>query len=290
RQMWSEEFYVQFYRVLDDDTIGGPSFNSGLTRQQADKRLKGGKQNLNDLLENTLMNFHHLIQASLKNQAAQQAGENAMKLGIAEPTTESKRDKKLSTWVMVNGEKRWYNIHDPLTFKAISALSHPGYNHFLIKAGRAFKRIYTRLTTSTPQFVIANTLRYSLSAMATSPTSGVPFKNALKGAAVYGNEYNRARMIASGGAFSFGHVYGQNADEIKASLKGTLRRGRLLSDPALIPGALLNAWRKWEDVTNFAENVNRAGIWERNLEKGKLKAAFEARDLMDFSAHGDALI
>src|SRR5690606_7721169 len=28
RQMWSEEFYVPFYRVLDDDTIGGPSSNS----------------------------------------------------------------------------------------------------------------------------------------------------------------------------------------------------------------------------------------------------------------------
>jgi len=290
RQTWSEEFYVPFYRVLDDDTVGGPSPSSGLSRQQAYKRLKGGKQNLNDLLENTLLNFHHLIQASLKNQAAQQAVENAMELGIAEPTTESKRDKKLSTWVMVNGEKRWYNVHDPLTFKAISALAHPGYNHPLMKAGRAFKRLFTSLTTVTPQFVIANTLRDSLSAMATSPTSGVPFENALKGAAVYGNEYNRARMIASGGSFSFGHVYGQNPDDIKASLKGTLREGRLLSDPGLIPGALRNAWRKWQNVTDFAENVNRAGIWERNLEQGKLKAAFEARDLMDFSAHGDALI
>lgn len=290
RQTWSEEFYVPFYRVLDDDTVGGPSSSSGLSRQQAYKRLKGGKQNLNDLLENTLLNFHHLIQASLKNQAAQQAVKNAMELGIAEPTTESKRDKKLSTWVMVNGEKRWYNVHDPLTFKALSALAHPGYNHPLMKAGRAFKRLFTSLTTVTPQFVIANTLRDSLSAMATSPTSGVPFENALKGAAVYGNEYNRARMIASGGSFSFGHVYGQNPDDIKASLKGTLREGRLLSDPGLIPGALRNAWRKWQNVTDFAENVNRAGIWERNLEQGKLKAAFEARDLMDFSAHGDALI
>src|SRR5690606_30326208 len=183
RQMWSEEFYVPFYRVLDDDTIGGPSSNSGLSRQQAYKRLKGGKQNLNDLLENTILNFHHLIQASLKNIAAKQAIDNAIELGIAEPTTEAERDKKSSTWIMVNGEKRWYNVYDPLTFKAISALSHPGYNNPLMKAGRAFKRVFTNLTTVTPQFVIANTLRDSLSAMATSPTSSVPFKNALQGAA-----------------------------------------------------------------------------------------------------------
>src|SRR5690606_11133824 len=120
---------------------------------------------------------------------------NAMKLGIAEPTTESKRDKKLSTWVMVNGEKRWYNVYDPLTFKAISALSHTGYNNPLMKAGRAFKRVFTNLTTVTPQFVIANTLRDSLSAMATSPTSSVPINNALQGAAVSGNAQNRVPMI-----------------------------------------------------------------------------------------------
>lgn len=290
RQLWSEEFYVPFYRVLDEEQgVGGPSSSSGLSRQQAYKRLKGGKQNLNDLLENTLLNYHHLLQTALKNQAARQAIDNAIALDIAEPTTESGRDKKMSTFVMVDGNKQWYNINDGLTFKALSALNNTGLNTPLMKAGRAFKRLFTNLTTVTPQFVIANTLRDSLSAMATSPTSGVPFKNAIKGAAVYGNAENRAKMVASGGSFSFGHVYGQSSDEIKASLKGTLREGRLLKNPALIPGALTGAWRKWNKVTDFAENINRAGIWERNLSKGKLKAAFEARDLMDFSAHGDAL-
>lgn len=289
RELWSEEFYVPFYRVLDEDNIGGPSMSSGLSRQQAYKRLKGGKQNLNDLLENTLLNFHHLIQSALKNQAARQAVENAEALGIAHPTTETNRSKKASTFVMVDGQKQWYDIEDTLTFKALSALNSTGLNTPLMKAGRAFKRLFTNMTTITPQFMIANTLRDSLSAMATSPTSGVPFKNAVKGAAVYGNDMNRARMLASGASFSFGHVYGQSADEIKASLRGTLRNARVISDPKLIPGALLGAWRKWNRVTDFAENVNRAGIWERNQGRGKLKAAFESRDLMDFSAHGEAL-
>lgn len=290
RELWSEEFYVPFYRVLDDDTIGGPSMSSGLSRQQAYKRLKGGKQNLNDLLENTLLNFHHLIQSALKNQAARQAIENAVALGIAEPTTESDRNKKASTFVMVDGQKSWYDVNDPLTFKALSAISSTGLNNPIMRVGRAFKRVFTNLTTVTPQFVIANLLRDSLSAMATSPTSPVPFANAVNGALVYGNEQNRARMIASGASFSFGHVYGQSADEIKAGLKGTLRKGRVITDPGIIPGVLMNAWRKWNNATDFAENVNRAGIWERNLEKGKLKASFEARDLMDFSAHGDSII
>ena len=289
REMWSQEFYVPFYRVLEDETFAGPTSSSGLTRQQAYKRLKGGKQNLNDLLENTLLNFHHLIQTALKNQAAQQSIENAIALGIARPVSEQAKDKKLSTFVMVGGDKQWYDIDDPMTFKALSALNSTGLNHPLMKVGRAFKRLFTNMVTATPQFVLANTLRDSLSAMATSPTSGVPLANAVKGAMIYGNSKNRASMLASGASFSFGHVYGQNPDELKASLKGSLRKGKLLKDPALIPSALLHGWRKWNEVTDFAENINRAGIWERNLKKGKLKAAFEARDLMDFSAHGDAL-
>lgn len=290
RDTWSDEFYVPFYRVMDEETVGGPSSGSGISRQQAYKKLKGGKQNLNDLLDNTLLNFHHLLQASLKNQASAQAMENAEKLGIAEKTTENKRDKKMSTFVMVDGEKQWYNISDPLTFKAVSSLADAGLNNPVMKIGRAFKRFFTNMTTITPQFVVANAIRDTLAAMATSPTSMVPLKTAFKGALTYGNDSNKARMMASGGAFSFGHVYGQNANEIKASLTSSMRNAQVLSDPKLIPNILLSAWRKYHAVTDFAENINRAGIWEHNQDRGKLKAAFEARDLMDFSAHGDAAI
>lgn len=290
RDTWSEEFYVPFYRVMDEDTVGGPSSGSGISRQQAYKKLKGGKQNLNDLLDNTLLNFHHLLQASLKNQASAQAMVNAEKLGIAERTTENKRDKKMSTFVMVDGEKQWFNVSDALTFKAVSSLADAGLNNPVMRVGRAFKRFFTNMTTITPQFVVANAIRDTLAAMATSPTSMIPLKTAFKGALTYGNDSNKARMMASGGAFSFGHVYGQNANEIKASLSSSMRTAQVLSDPKLIPNVLLGAWRKYHAVTDFAENINRAGIWEHNKDRGKLKAAFEARDLMDFSAHGDAAI
>lgn len=288
RETWSEEFYVPFYRVMDDENVGGPSSGNGISRQQAYKKLKGGKQHLNDLLENTLLNFHHLIQASLKNQAAAQAMANAEQLGIAEKTTEAKRDKKMSTFVMVDGVKQWYDVNDALTFKAVSALADAGLNSPAMRIGRAFKRFFTQMTTMTPQFVVANAIRDTLSAMATSPTSAVPLKNAFKGALTYGNDHNKARMMASGGAFSFGHVYGTSPGDVKAGMTNTLRGAKVLADPALIPNILVGAWRKYHAATDFVENMNRAGIWAENQHKGKLKAAFEARDLMDFSAHGDA--
>lgn len=290
RETWSEEFYVPFYRVMDDENVGGPSSGNGISRQQAYKKLKGGKQHLNDLLENTLLNFHHLLQASLKNQAAAQAMTNAEQLGIAEKVTENKRDKKMSTFVMVDGVKQWYDVNDALTFKAVSALADAGLNGPVMRIGRSFKRFFTQMTTMTPQFVVANAIRDTLSAMATSPTSAIPLKNVFKGALTYGNDHSKARMMASGGAFSFGHVYGTSPADVKAGMTGTLRGAKVLTDPSLIPNVVVGAWRKYHAATDFVENMNRAGIWSENQDKGKLKAAFEARDLMDFSAHGDATI
>lgn len=290
RDLWAEEFYVPFYRVLDEDNIGGPTGTGGLTRQQAYKRLKGGKQNLNDLLENTLMNFHHLLQASLKNRAAAQAVENAQALGIAQPVVEAARNKKSSTWVLIDGERVWYDIDDPLTFKAVSMLQDAGYNNPAMKVGRAFKRFFTQMTTITPQFVVANAIRDTLQALGTSPVGANPAANIAKGAMTYMNSYKRGRMLASGGAFSFGHVYGSSPEDIKKSLSGDLGRMNIRQGAAVVPTAIVTAWRKWNDATSVAENINRAAIWERNVGGNKLKAAFEARDLLDFSAQGDAVL
>lgn len=293
RDLWAEEFYVPFYRVMDEQTSGGPTRSGrggGLSRQQAYKRLKGGEQHLNDLLENTLLNFHHLLQASLKNRAAQQAMDNATRLGIAVSVSPAERDKKNSTYVLRDGIKSWYDINDPLTFKALSALQDGGLNTPAMRIGRAFKRFFTNMTTITPQFVVANALRDTMSAVATSPVSGNAAKNLVQGAMTFRNDFDKARMMASGGAFSFGHVYGTTPDDIKRSLSGDLQRLDIRSGAQVVPKAIVTAWQKWNDVTNTAENINRAAIWKQNVESDKLKAAFEARDLLDFSAGGEALL
>ena len=112
RAMWRDEFYVPFYRVMEDDADRGRSGGNGLSRQEAYKKLKGGKQNLNDLMENTLMNFHHLLSASLKNQAAVLAIKNAEHVGIARKVPEARRDTKTSTFVLVDGKKVFYEVGD----------------------------------------------------------------------------------------------------------------------------------------------------------------------------------
>ncbi|MDR5867916.1 LPD38 domain-containing protein [Halomonas koreensis] len=287
RAMWRDEFYVPFYRLSEEKgEPTGQMATSGLSRQQAYKRLKGGTQNINDLLQNTMMNFHHLLDASLKNQAAVQAVENAQRLGLAEQVPETGRDTSKSTFVMEGGKKAYYQIDDPLVFEALTSLAHPGMNSAMMKVMRGFKRVFTNLTTTTPQFMVANLIRDSLQATATNDVSKNAFKNVIGGARSWQDERTRAQMMASGAAFNFGHLYQNNPDELRAQLTRDMRNAQIVDGPYAIPDVLRRGWAWWNDVNNTAENVNRAAIYAQNREGGELRAAFESRDLIDFSAHG----
>ncbi|WP_328186885.1 LPD38 domain-containing protein [Marinobacter sp. OP 3.4] len=288
RETWANEFYVPFYRLADKEGgFTGPKSSGGISRQEAYKRLKGGRENLNDLLENTMMNFHHLLQASLKNQAALQAMENAEDLGIAREVREAERTPENSTFVLRDGRKIWYEIDDPLVFKAVSALSHPGMNSTMLDIMRKFKRLFTNMITTTPTFILRNLIRDTLQALATSPVAKNPLRNAMMGAKTYGNGRTRAQMMASGGSFSFGHLYGENADEMRLQITGALGRAEVLRSPSMVPATVKALWRQWNNVTDFTENVNRAAIYAQNVEeRGELYAAFQARDLMNFSQYG----
>lgn len=286
RELWANEFYVPFYRINEDEKQPtGQLSTNGLSRQQAYKRLKGGTQNLNDLLENTMMNFHHLLDASLKNQAAQQAVTNAQQLGMARRVPASNRNPKTSTFILEEGEKVYYQVDDPLVFQALTALSNAGMNNMAMKIMRGFKRLFTNMTTTTPQFMVANLIRDSLQATATNEVSKNAFANVIGGARSYKDQKTRAQMMASGASFNFGHLYGNNPDELRAQLTRDMRGAKLISKDNM-GQALVKGWDWWNNVNNATENLNRAAIFTQNQERGKLKAAFESRDLIDFSAHG----
>ncbi|WP_447926110.1 LPD38 domain-containing protein [Vreelandella sp. EE27] len=94
------------------------------------------------------------------------------------------------------------------------------------------------------------------------------------------------QMMASGASFHFGHLYGNNPDELRAQLTRNMRDAKIVAGPAMVPNLMRGGWAKWNDLNNVTENLNRAAIYQQNQDKGGLRAAFESRDLIDFSAHG----
>ncbi len=71
RESWDKDFYIPFFRLLDNSPeTRGPKTLSGLANQPALKQLKGSEVPIADMLTNIILNWNHLMGASLKNQVA----------------------------------------------------------------------------------------------------------------------------------------------------------------------------------------------------------------------------
>jgi hypothetical protein len=300
-EAWQNDWYVPFYRIMDDDVVKGPKVGSSLKPKDAFKKLKGGKENLNDLLENTLINFNHLLSQSLRNTATRQALENAAEVGIAEKTTETKRDRKNSTYYFENGKKVWYNVEDPLVFNALTMITTTGMNNAFMRTARSFKRVFTNFVTASPQFILRNAIRDSMHSIAVAKELNYNFAgNVASGIKAYGigdvMTDTRAHMLSTGGGFSFGHIYGEHVDDLKYHITKERRTRIVVRDAESALEAMhsvvrlgARAFDKYHALSDTAENANRATLFNtilRDEDGAKLRAAYESRNLLDFAKHG----
>lgn len=291
RAQWEHDFYLPFYRVIDDaGEVRGPTGGGKLVRQKAFERLKGGTEKLGDPLQNILRNWHHLIDASLKNRAATLALDTAEALGVAEAVPEARADKH-AVWIMKAGDKVHYQVSDPLTLEAISAISSPWLQGAAVKALAAAKRTLTQAVTISPAFKARNLLRDSISALAVSRLSPNAFANVARGfRAAREGSASQAALLAGGGIFRFGSMLEGDSAAALRRIAGW-QPDTVLDSPAKIRGLFdrlkqgLDGWNRFGDRL---ETANRAALYEQLRQAGKthLQAALAARDLMDFAQSG----
>jgi hypothetical protein len=287
---WKNEgFYVPFYRILQEDNAArGPQMSGGLTRQTAFKKLKGADIPLNDLMSNVLMNWSHLLGASLKNQAARAALESAESMGLAEKVNTHTKSKK-AIWIRKDGQQIYYDLdgsdEGQLVLNSLMSLNYSGMNNFAMKTMRKFKRALTIGVTASPSFKVANLIRDSIHSIAVADMDVNIVKNVANGwQATKKDSDTIAQMIAGGGAFGdSGYVHGADPDAIKILVDKGVARETILTGKYI-----KKFWNKYQDFGARMENVNRAAAFEKKIGEGKslLEANFESRDLLDFSRTG----
>lgn len=290
RKLWESEFYVPFYRVMEDDATGtmGPGQIGGLVGQHAYKRLKGGTDKLGDLVANTVSNWSHLLSASMKNLAAQGALQEAEKLGIATRVRQAERG---SVRAMFAGQERHYQVSDPLVLNALTALHYVGSNDPFTKAARKFKHALTVGVTISPTFRVRNLLRDTIQAMAIdSNLSTNPLRNLVEGWKATGAESDTwRRLMAGGGAVRFGSFNDGNARNVKRLVDELgAHPDDVITSPAGMGRALRKAFDWYQETGDRSETINRAAIYQQARKAGRshLEASYAARDLMDFTAGG----
>ena len=284
-------YYIPFYKMMEDGDVGSISSSSRLTNQQFSKMLKGGPKKTNDLMENVLMNWSHILSAAMKNQAAIKTIDAADTMGVVELA--EKQNGKFppnTVKVMRNGEEVHYTISDPDLVDAISTISYLGPKSDFLNVAKGFTNILRYGITMSPAYKIRNLIRDSIQSAAISDLS----PNML------GNIYNGLTMskeghptfmaaLAGGGIFEMGTAHeGNQAKLIKRLIDKGVSETSILDTPEKIKGIFQKALDSYNELGNKFENANRLALYQKLIDEGKthLEASYQARDLMDFSMQG----
>lgn len=280
-------FYIPFYREMEDGDVQKIQSSAGLTGQKFSKELKGGQKPFGDLMENTLRNWSHILSAAMKNQAARASLNAAEKVDAAHMIDKQQTG---AVKVMVDGQVVYYDVDDPMLLEAITSIGYMGPKSKFLDVARDFKNMLQVGVTASPAFKIRNLFRDSISAMAVTDLKKNPFANLVEGwVATDKNNPAHISALAGGAIFNFGSAYeGHQSNMIKRLLKQGVKEEHILDTPEKIKDGLIGLWEKYQDWGNKSEAANRMALYNQLRENGAshLEAAFQARDMLDFSMQG----
>ena len=301
---WNTDWYLPFFRHFEEeigkDVPKGTRNYKSLAGQTGIKKLKGSQRALDNPLDNLIKNALHIVSASLKNDSAVLTLEQASK--IKDPISGQFLAKKVkypsgsSLRVIKNGKDVHYEISNEMLYDSLSSMN---VNNDFAGMGWAIKakNLFTRITTASPVFKVRNVLRDTMSAAGTTDVGFNLLKNAVGGWKELGK--SEGEMLVSGAYLQFGNIRSDDPNFAQNLLTKDMRSGFIGMNPEAHDG-YMNALRKaqamsrgvWDAYQRWGdklENANRAAVFKYHLDKGdsQLKAAFEARDLLDFTLHGE---
>ena len=291
-QVFSNDiYYIPFYKQMEDGSVDAVNASSKLTGQYFSKALKGGEKKVNDLMENVLLNWSHILSASMKNQATTKTIEAAESMGAADRAKPMDGKYPANTIkFMENGKTVHFTLSDPDLVDAISTISYLGPKSAFLDIAKGFTNALRYGVTLSPAYKIRNLIRDSMSSAAVSELGPNMFENV----------YNGLRMskkgdptfmaaLAGGGIFEMGTAHeGDQAKLIKRLIDKGVKEGTILDTPEKIKGKLQDLLNSYNELGNRFENANRLALYKKLRDSGKshLEASFAARDLMDFSMQG----
>ena len=285
-------FYVPFYKAMEDEN-GINAFSvdasSKLTNQYFSKALKGGEKRVNDLTENMLLNWSHILSASMKNKAGLETLSAASQMGIAEKVKSTYEGKDVIK-VRENGEIAYYAVKDPNLLDCISLINYVGPKNVFINTAKGFNNMLRYGVTLSPAYKIRNLIRDTIQSAAVSPLSMNLANNIYKGLQLTrdGNP-TYMQALAGGGIFEMGSTYeGDQAALTKRLIQKGVSPKNIWDTTQKIKNGLESTLDWYQKQGGRFENANRVALYDKLIKEGKshLEASFAARDLMDFSLQG----
>jgi hypothetical protein len=281
--------YLPFYRQIngDDDAVGPRIFQS-IAAVKAPRKIKGGEDPLGDFLENVVRNTQAAVQAGLKNVASRRAADVGMDVGGVQRISQAQASPVNSFYVLENGEKVYYDTPDVLFIESIKSLGLSEFPGIGLLSGPA--GILRNLVTKDPGFMLANMMRDSLSAWATSGVDMVPIAATLKNfTEALAGQSPEFRALLMAGVIG-GYDYSQGTQDAAKQFGKELRKvsgTKTAGEKALTPFTSL--WDGLEKGTQASDAATRMEVYKKTLKEtgNEAEALFRALEVMNFNRKGN---
>ncbi|MCK8583807.1 hypothetical protein LNQ51_02700 [Yersinia ruckeri] len=311
RAQWEDAWYLPYYREAENGEVKGPWIRKGIANQSSTvRKLKGSDLTIKDPIENLFNYVAKSIDASMKNEAMRRSVVNLADTGVLEVIEspnkmDFERIGKDVVKVFVDGQAQLVQVNDPELYRAFTMIDLERSHSTFMKAARTAKKVLTVSTTSMPDFIIRNFLRDSIHSWAINKDGFKPvtaswagFKKALR------TDDSLVDMMFAGATFGGGYSNVYDPASTAKTIRGVLRRkgyndsqirqfeSSIVRNSKEVMSKVEQGLHQYKNLSEAAENANRLATYEAAIKSGKSKAqaAFESRDLMDFSMMGASKI
>ncbi|HDL7460361.1 TPA: hypothetical protein PXN49_000919 [Yersinia enterocolitica] len=307
RTQWEDAWYLPYYREAENGEVKGPWTSKGIANQSSTvRKLKGSDLTIKDPIENLFNYVAKSVDASMKNEAMRRSVVNLADTGVLEVIEspnkmDFQRIGKDVVKVFIDGQETLVQVNDPELYRAFTMIDLERSNSTFMKAARQAKKVLTVSTTSMPDFIIRNFMRDSIHSWAINKDGFKPvtaswagFKKALR------TDDSLVDMMFAGATFGGGYSNVYDPASTAKTIRSVLRRkgysdsqmqefeSSIVRNSKEVMGKVEQGLHQYKNLSEAAENANRLATYEAAIKSGKSKvqAAFESRDLMDFSMMG----
>ncbi|MHA3597254.1 LPD38 domain-containing protein [Yersinia enterocolitica] len=307
RAQWEDAWYLPYYREAENGEVKGPWTSKGIANQSSTvRKLKGSDSTIKDPIENLFNYVAKSVDASMKNEAMRRSVVNLADTGVLEVIEspnkmDFQRIGKDVVKVFIDGQEKLVQVNDPELYRAFTMIDLERSNSTFMKAARQAKKVLTVSTTSMPDFIIRNFMRDSIHSWAINKDGFKPvtaswagFKKALR------TDDSLVDMMFAGATFGGGYSNVYDPASTAKTIRSVLRRkgyndsqmqefeSSIVRNSKEVMDKVEQGLHQYKNLSEAAENANRLATYEAAIKSGKSKAqaAFESRDLMDFSMMG----
>ena len=282
--------YVPFYRQLEGERTVGPNIFQSISGVKAPKKLSGSEAPLADFLETITRNTQSIIQAGMKNVAAQKAVEGGVFLKMVRKLDYVSSAPDVVT-ILKNGEKVSYECADKLWVDAVSSLNLPElpFLNFLAMPANFLRAAVTK----DPGFMLANLMRDSISAYVTSGAKLTPVASAVKemGNVLMNNSPEYQKLLSAG--VLGGYEFSRNVEASTEAFAKDLRKKtgtKTGFETAMSP--LTFFWDKLEKGTEASDAATRIAVYKATLAEtgNEAEAIHRALEVMNFNRKGSSAV